>query len=176
MPKKRRVGKQGRQALPASKVTLAPIRDLGATGPANRAGLVIERVADSPNGEKRARRVDMLEVYHARGTVTDRQHAAGKVLREAWLRTHMGPAVDLAQERVDKSPDPSRAITIAIDHLSRFIAVTRRIPTHDAEILYCVVCMERSVVAMSRYRGERRRLGEEHLRSALSQLADALRI
>ena len=50
--------------------------DHGATGPANRVGLVTEPAVDAdpvtgkivnPNGIKRARRVDMLEIWHSKG-------------------------------------------------------------------------------------------------------------
>ena len=174
---KRRTGKQGRQALPAEQVSLAPaVRDLGAAGQANRHGLVVERLKDSPNGEKRARRVDMLEVYLRRGTVTDRQHAAGVALRDAWARTQMGPSLDLTQERVDKSPDPGRAVTIAIDAMSRYASLTKRIPAADADVLHTVACLERSVQWLPRYRGEAYKAGERHMRDALDRLAGALRM
>jgi hypothetical protein len=178
MPRKaRRTGKQGRKVLPAAAVTLAPApRDLGASGPANRLNLVVEPVKDSPNGEKRARRIDMLESYHNRGIISQRQHDAGKVLREAWLRTEMGPVLDLTQPRVDKSPDPGRAVTIAIDALSRYIGVARKVEARDGLLLYIVACLGRPVSRLPQYQGHGVARGKEHLAEALERLANALRM
>jgi Flp pilus assembly protein TadB len=149
-------------------------RDLGATGPANRAGLIIEAIPDSPNKEKRARRVDMLEAYMRRGTITPRQESAGKILREAWLRTECSGNVDPGQPKVDKSPDPSLAVTIAVDLISAFVAVTKKIPHPDAAILHAVACLGQPVSALRQYRNANTPKGHAHLAEALERLAKAM--
>jgi len=163
------------KAKPKGQVTLPAPRDLGATGPANRQGMVIEQVPDSPNKERRARRVDMLESYRNRGTIDQRQYLAGQVLREAWLRTEMSGAGDPTQPKVDKTPDPGRAVAIATDHLSRYMSISKRIPKQDAGILHAVACLGRSVSWLPQYQRERTPDGHKHLSDALSRLAQALR-
>ena len=73
--------KHGTRVRAKTQVTLAPNPwDMGADGPANRIGLIEEAATEidpetgketpNPNNVKRARRVDMLEVWHRRGWIT----------------------------------------------------------------------------------------------------------
>lgn len=183
MAKRKARLKQGTRdfAKPRGEVTL-PRWDRGASGPANRIGLVEEPVTwtndegevVNPNGVKRMRRVDMLEVYHSRGWISDRGYTAGEALRDAWCNTQRGKGVDWSAERVDSSPKPDAAIDIQIDRFSRLVSVSNCIAAEDHAILWVVVGKGRSFAHLREYRALRHDRGREHLRAALDRLADRL--
>jgi hypothetical protein len=166
-------------------VTLAqPSWDMGATGQANRIGLVTEDAGEvdrdtgkwvNPNGVKRARRVDMLEVYHERGWISDRGYTAGEALRDAWTGTQRGKGTDWSMERVDSSSKPDAHIDIQIDRVSRYLAVSSLIPTDDMDIVFAVACDAHAISRLKRYRGISHERGKVHLRAALDRLADVLK-
>lgn len=159
------------------KPTVAPAPwDLGATGIANRAGLVVEDVEpqSNPNRVKRARRVDMLETYFRRGWIDHRQFTAGEALRNAWEHTERSPGIDLAQERVDSSPKPDHAITIQIDRLAKYLKVSGKVDPADARILFAVACCGTGVSALREYRGYNHEKGKLHLAEALDRLASKM--
>lgn len=161
-------------------VTL-PEWDMGATGPANRAGLAIEDAADmdpetgriiNPNGVKRARRVDMLEVWHKKGVISTQGFNAAEALRDAFeatLRTPGWPDND----RVQSSPKPDHAVTIQIDAISRFHAVHRFVCKSDRAIIDACV-LRRASPAYAGYKGAAYRNGLEHLAEALDRLSLAM--
>lgn len=164
--------------------------DMGADGPANRHGLVREdateldaktgKMMPNPNGVKRMRRVDMLEIYHRRGEITARMWNAAERLREAFEATMRGGTWP-DNDRVQSSPKPDHAVTIQIDRLSRFHAIHKFVPKDDRPIIdACVFQMNGPTSAIidgvKPYKGggaayER---GMQHLRSALDRLADAI--
>lgn len=169
-------------AKPKSQVTLARW-DQGATGQANRVGLVTEERGDrdaktgkiiNPNSVKGVRRVDMLEVYHKRGWISDRGYTAGEALRDAWSATQCGKGVDLSQDRVDATAKPDAAIAMQIDRVSRLLSISRRIPADDEAILHAVACEGRAISHLRQYRGMYHEKGKTHLREALDRLAKAM--
>lgn len=168
---------------PASAVSLSPPRwDQGATGPANRIGLVTEERGAldpdkgrvNPNGVKGARRVDMLEIYHARGWISDRGYTAGETLRDAWAGTQRGKGMDYTAERVDSTPKPDASIDIQIDRVSRLVSLSKRIHPDDHDIIYTVAYEQRPIAHLRQYRGRNHEAGKRHLFSAFERLADAL--
>ena len=170
------------KAKPKGQVSLARW-DQGAMGAANRIGLVTEQRghvdADTgetinPNGVKGVRRVDMLEVYHQRGWITDKGYTAGEALRDAWSMVHRAKGTDYTAVRVDSSSKPDAQVAILIDRVSRYHAVARRIAKGDEEILACVVEEGRAIAHLRQYRGAAHDAGKRHLCAALDRLALAM--
>lgn len=144
--RKRKPG-QGKTVISTAGVTL-PGWDMGAMGPANRPGLVEEDAPTidpetgeefNPNGVKRMRRVDLLDLWHRKGVLSASAYTVACDLRDAWLTTQMGRAVDLGQERVDSSPKPDHAVTIQIDRLSKFHALMRHVVQADVPVVNACV-------------------------------------
>ena len=144
--RKRKPG-QGKTVIGTAGVTL-PGWDMGAMGPANRPGLVEEDAPTidpetgeefNPNGVKRMRRVDLLDLWHRKGVLSAAAYTVACDLRDAWLTTQMGRAVDLGQERVDSSPKPDHAVTIQIDRLSKFHALMRHVVQADVPVVNACV-------------------------------------
>jgi len=165
-------------------VSLAKARwDMGAEGQANRAGLITEDRGEvdpdtgekvNPNGVKGARRVDMLEVYHSRGWISDKGYTAGEALRDAWTATQRSKGTDYSAERVDSTSKPDAHIDIQIDRVSQYIAVSRQITQGDERILSTVVGEGRAIGHLREYQRERHEAGRAHLRAALDRLADRM--
>lgn len=145
MAKKRTA--KGRASEPKAAVSLAPTGDMGATGPANLARLGVETVKDidpetgkSRGMMKRARIIDMLDVWHGNGTLSTAQWNTAIVLRAAWERTEQAPGTDYARPRVDSSPKPDHAVAIMIDRVSRLNSAWARVKGDDVELVHhCVV-------------------------------------
>ena len=165
-------------------VSLAKPRwDQGATGQANRVGLVSEARGDvdpdtgervNPNGVKGVRRVDMLEVYHQMGRISDAGFTAGEALRDAWTATQRSKGTDYAATRVDSTSKPDAHIDIQIDRMSDYLAVSKHIIKSDRAILAAVVGDGRTVAHLKQYQRENLSQGMAHLRAALDRLAVAM--
>lgn len=160
--------------------------DMGATGPANRIGLVIEDRGDvdpttgkraNPNGVKGARRVDMLEVWHRKGEITTAGFNAAERLRNAMEATMRTPGWQ-DNDRVQSSPKPDHAVTIQIDRISSFHAVAKHISPADQPIIYhCVIVGGTPATLLIHgrrpYQGRGYQIGLQHLSDALDRLAAA---
>lgn len=182
---------------PHASVTLleAPW-DMGAAGQANRHGLEQEEVqyldrdtlnASNPNGVRRMRRVDMLEVWHKnflnqsdRGQwISTEQFNAAEKLRDSFLKTQMGKGTDYSAERVDSSPKPDQAVAIQVDRFSGYYAIAKHIRPKD-ELIISVCVIQGHTPAQARVGGRRPYwgptygMGMQHLRDALQRLSDAL--
>ena len=187
MTKARRTRRALKNALNAASkrksVPTMPVApwDTGAAGPANRAGLVIEDAADidpqtgriiNPNGVKRARRVDMLEVWHRQGTITTAGFNAAERLRDAFEATQRAPGWP-DNDRVQASPKPDHAVTIQIDRLSRFHDANRCVSPQDRLLIdRCV--LGRGTPASAGYKGRKYEAGLRHMSDALDRLAAAM--
>jgi hypothetical protein len=133
---------KGRNAEPKAAVSLATTQwDQGATGAANRQGLAVEKLPEpNPNGVRRARRVDMLEVWFRKGELSAAQFNTAVLLRNAFEETMQAPGTDYARPRVDSSPKPDHAIYIQIDRVSKLREVSRNVSAEDAPLLnWCAV-------------------------------------
>ena len=183
MPRRKRL-KPGTSptAKPKAAVSLAPAPswDMGATGPANRVGLVVEPRGEidpatgkqvNPNGVKGARRVDMLEVWRNRGVITQSGFAAAEALRNAFEATQRAPGWP-DNERVQSSPKPDHAVTIQIERLSRYHDLARRVAVQDRAIIAACVLYPGIPARLPQYRGRRYAEGLAHLRAALDRLAN----
>lgn len=161
--------------------------DTGPNTQAQQAGKVIE-AADyidpetgkriNPNGVKRARRVDMLEVYHKRGVISTRGYTAGEKLQSAWEGTQRSPA-GIENDKVQVSPSPGLAVTMQIDRISRLVEVSKKISQEHAALIEHVVIGNNAIQSF-REKGRRIYLGRNGddgkaaLRNALDRLADRL--
>jgi hypothetical protein len=157
-------------------VTLAQW-DFGAKGQANQIGLVVEDAAEitpagkaaNPNGVKRARRVDMLELWHRRGEITTAGYNAAEKLRDAFEATERAPGWP-DNDRVQSSPKPDHAVTIQIDRLSKYHAIARHIHRDDRELISHCVLSRGTPCGLMRYRRKPVE-GKAALRDALERLA-----
>ncbi|WP_423209061.1 hypothetical protein E2976_17575 [Paracoccus yeei] len=163
-------------------ISLAPgLWDHGADGQANRRGLVVEERGEidaktgkmqNPNGVTGARRVDLLEFWHNRGTISDDGYTAAKALRSAFEATMKGKPALPDNDRVQSSPKPDQAIDIQIDRVSRFHAVMRHVAERDRTIVSA--CVLHGQHPSRVYGALRTREGLAHLRDALDRLADCI--
>ncbi len=160
--------------------------DLGAAGPANRANLTVEDAAEidpetgkvvNPNGLKRARRVDMLEVWHRRGTISTAGYNAAEKLRDAYEATGKSPGWP-DNDRVQSSPKPDHAVTIQIDRLSAFAALMARVCNGDRAIVWHCILEGHAPTTVVINRRKPYALdnaaGMAHVREALDRLAAAM--
>ena len=175
---KRKPGRKRR-----NEVSIPSPWDHGATGAANRIGLVIEERGEvdpktgriiNPNRVTGARRYDMLKIYAKRGWITDRGLTAGEAIRSAWLGTEKARGTDWTRERVDSSPKPDAAIAIQIDRMSALLRISKLVPPEDQAIIDCVCCHGAPIASLREYRGSQHERGKAHLRAALERLADRI--
>jgi hypothetical protein len=175
-PKKRTA--RGRASEPKGAVSLAASGDLGAMGAANRSRVVVETVKDDDAGHgtmKRARVVDMLDVWMGNGTISTEQWNTAVILRAAWERTQQTPGTDYARPRVDSSPKPDHAIAIQTDRISKLRAAWANIrPTDEPIVLHCVIdglipATLRMPSGRRPYRGANYQMGLQALRDALDR-------
>lgn len=180
------IRRKKRSKKPAVSLAMPTSWDMGATGQANRIGLVIEDRGDvdpatgkrtNPNGVKGMRRVDMLEIWHRKGEITTAGYNAAERLRNAMEKTLRGPGW-ADNDRVQSSPKPDHAVTIQIDRISAFHGIARHIAQEDQPIIYhCVI--NGGIPASLRvngsrpYQGRGYQMGLQHLSDALDRLARA---
>ena len=177
------------KAQTSREVTLAPTPwDMGACGKANRHGLKQEDAGEidantgkmvNPNSVKRMRRVDMLEHWARHSTISPAGYAAACKLRNAFENTQRSPGTSFEQDRVDSSPKPDHAVTIAIDRISGFHKAFRHVATDDRPLInHCV--LGGGTPASLRIRGVRIYYGAKYpgglvaLSAALDRLAKAM--
>lgn len=183
---KRRKPSRGKHKAPA--VTLMPTTwDAGATGPANRVGLVIEERGEvspetgkrsNPNGVRGARRVDMLEVWHRKGVISTAGYNAAEKLRAAFEGTQRSAGWP-DNDRVQSSPKPDHAVAIQIDRISKYHAIARHVSADDQPIISrCVLGSgtpaNLRINGKRPYHGAGYELGLQYLAEALERLARAL--
>lgn len=141
----------------------------------------------NPNGIKRLRYVDMIEVWHgnhikAKGGgdwISTAQFNTAEKLRDAWEGTKRAPGTDYARPRVDSSPKPDHAVTIQIDRLSRWHQVAKHITPGDMQIImHCAINglgpATLHVGNRKPYHGRGWADGMQHLRDALDRLANVV--
>ena len=180
--------KRRRKAQKAVTIAQPTSWDMGATGQANRIGLLQEpateldpttgRAMPNPNGVKRMRRVDMLEIWHKKGVISTAGYNAAEKLRDAFEATQRAPGWP-DNDRVQSSPKPDHAVTIQIDRLSRYHQISKHIHSEDQPIISACVLDRASPMAVviggrKPYRGAGYQAGLEHLRDALDRLAHAM--
>lgn len=172
-----------RERKPVSLPSQPTQWDMGATGPANRAGLHQEDAmekdpvtgkAANPNGVKRMRRVDMLERWHRKGQISAAGYTAACALRDAFEATGRSASMDPTQDRVDSSPKPDHAVEIQIDRLSRFHQINRHVAPEDRAIIGACVLSGGTPASLRQYRGRMHQAGMIHLSEALDRLASSL--
>lgn len=171
-----------RAARMRGKVSL-PQWDHGAMGQANRVNMVVEERADvdpetgkrvNPNGVTGVRRVDMLECWRNRKSITEGGYQAAVRLRNAYEATMCRPSAMPDNDRVQSSPKPDHAISIQIDRISRFEVMMRGVRDRDRHIVRACVLDGRHPSQLPQYQGDKSRDGFAHLRAALDYLSDRI--
>lgn len=180
--KQRRAGIASALARSRKPVTMQSASwDHGATGVANRAGLVIEQRGEpdpetgemiNPNGITGARRVDLLEFWHKRGNISTNGFNAAVKLRDAFEATQRGKPALPDNDRVQSSPKPDHAVTIQIDRLSKYEKLSRHVQLGDRQII--TACVLDGHHPSSVYGALRVRDGFAHLRVALDRLSESM--
>jgi hypothetical protein len=179
--KARPARKPTRRIAPDVTVAVTPW-DMGATGQANRHGLIAEDAAEfdpetgearNPNGVKRMRRVDMLEVWHRKGRISTAGFNAAEKLRDAFEQTGRAPGWP-DNDRVQSSPKPDHAVAIQISRISKFHDVAKLVCIEDRPIIDAVVLGNRIPAALRHYRNKGYADGMDHLRAALDRLAERI--
>ncbi|WP_288950465.1 hypothetical protein [uncultured Paracoccus sp.] len=185
--KRKKLTKQSRAALASSVARGRPVSvaespwDHGASGQANRVGMVIEKRGDidpetgrviNPNGITGARRIDLLDYWQKRGTLTARQYNAAVLLRSAFESTQKSPPCLPDNDRVQSSPKPDHAVTIHIERVSRYHAIRRHV--HPADYQVIDGCVLGGQHPGQIYGALRARQGFDDLRDALDRMADSL--
>lgn len=164
------------------KMTIAETPwDHGASGQANRHGLIVEERGDkdprtgktvNPNGVTGVRRVDLLEYWHRRGTISTEGYNAAEKLRDAFEGTMRGKPSLPDNDRVQSSPKPDYAVTIQIERISRYDRLMRHVRQDDRAII--TACVLEGRHPSSIYGALLVRQGFDHLRDALDALAYSL--
>lgn len=154
--------------------------DQGPDTAAQRANKVIEPAvtydesgkAINPNGVKRARRVDLVEVYYRRGIISKRAFLAAQALRMAYEGTMRSPpAINPIQ--VDSSPKPDANVAIQIDRTSCYVAVMGMVDKDHRKLVSAVVLEDRTPKHAG-YEGKRYQDGVRTLAEALEIVADRI--
>lgn len=155
--------------------------DQGATGPANRRGLVTEDRGDidpdtgkrtNPNGVRGVRRVDMLEFWHRNGVITTEGYNAAEKLMDAYEETQRGQSWP-SGERVQSTAKPGAFVEIQISRISAYHAIAQHVTADDWRIVSACVMGQQTPEAVG-YKGKRYKDGLAHLRAALERLAARL--
>lgn len=172
-----------RAAAQRGKVTLAAAPwDHGATGAANRIGLVVEERGEmdtatgkvvNPNKVTGVRRVDLLRFWLDKGAISTAGYNAAVTLRDAYEATLTTGAPALPDNhRVQSSPKPDQAVTIKVHQIGRFSRFMRLVDRHDREIVSR--CILDGWHPSRLYGADRTRDGLAHLRAALDRLHAAM--
>ena len=177
---KRRAGQASAEARRKAKAGQSAW-DHGAMGQANRIGLVTEERGEidpktgkvqNPNGVTGVRRVDLLEFWRNRGTISEEGYTAAVSLKLAFDATMKGKPALPDNDRVQSSPKPDHAIDIQIDRLSRYHAMMRFVASRDRRIV--TACVIHGWHPSRVYGSGRTQEGLAHLRDAVDRLADAI--
>lgn len=171
-----------RAKVQRGKVTIAATPwDHGATGAANRIGLVVEERGEidaasgkvaNPNRVTGVRRVDLLDFWHGRGSITTGGMNAAKVLRAAYEQTMRAPPALPDNDRVQATPKPDHAIDIQVDRISRYAKMMNLVADKDREIV--TACVLDGDHPSRVYGPIKFRDGFAHLREALDRLHCAM--
>ncbi|AKG94567.1 hypothetical protein Shpa_57 [Paracoccus phage Shpa] len=179
--KKRKASRAAVLTRTAKPVSLPTPWDHGADGQANRKGLVVEERGEvdaktgkvtNPNRVTGVRRIDLLEYWHKRGTISTAGFNAASALRDAFEATQKSPPCLPDNDRVQASPKPDHAVTIQIDRISRYHRLRKFVDPTDAQIIdRCVLGGEHPGKV---YGALRTRQGFDDLRDALDRMADRM--
>jgi hypothetical protein len=123
-----------------------------------------------------------LSWLHTRGHVSDRQHAAGELLRADWERAGLGARVTMRWDGAPRErgrranhrqPDPT---TAQLSAKARFDAAIAAAGPGLCDILWRVACAGEGVSAAERALGWPSRAGKLVLTLALDRVADSYRL
>ena len=129
-------------------LTLAPAPwDHGATGRANKRGLVTEEAVDpqadkdspNPNRVTRKRRVEWIEAYTKKGWLDGRQYTIAIALRDAAEGARNADPLAAFGNKIDRAagcPDP---LAVAYDRRRRFHDMWPLVPPHTRFVVEWVV-------------------------------------
>jgi Domain of unknown function (DUF6456) len=151
--------------------------------------VLVEKTVPEPQGpRRRARKVTInlaespLTWLHARGRISDRQHAAGEALRRDFERAALAPRVTQVWDappagRIPRgAPDPAASTHAQIAARRRFHDAIAAAGPGLADILWRVVCAGEAMPEAERGLGWPSRSGRLVLTLALDRVADYHRL
>ena len=151
MPKKRTRNRHSLRGVTAEKpVTLPPAPwDHGATGPANRHGLIVEAATEAdpvtgkdvpnPNGVTRARRRSWVDTYLLQGKLTIAQANIARELRDAAEGVRNADPLAALGNRIDRDTGPADPQGAAYDARRKFHAMWPLVPVWAQFVIEVVV-------------------------------------
>lgn len=131
-------------------------------------------VAGDANGRKQRRIIHPLDAMEKSGALNPWQAGAGYKLLDAWEATTCGPGRDLADPRVDSTPDPDARTTALIVKQARFADYRKHMPNESRRVVEHVVLNGRYLRCGLARDGHDMAVMLEQLRIALDMLADYL--
>ncbi|RVT39800.1 DUF6456 domain-containing protein [Sphingobium algorifonticola] len=150
------------------------------------AACLVERTLRDSDGRLHHVTINLAESplgwLHARGRLSDRQYAAGELLRRDWERAGMGAQVTMRWDPTPvargrggapDAPDPTMPQLSARDRLA---AAMRAAGPGLSDILWRVACAGEGLVAAEKALGWPGRAGKLVLGFALDRVADYYRI
>lgn len=173
-------GKKKPVTLAGPRGSKVSLRELGLVTSASRSGAIIEdvfhidedtgnRIKD-PNGTKRARRMPVIERYHRRGLISDRQLTAAERLLMAWENTQRGQGNDYSKTKVDTSARPDVAVVRQMTNSQWYYWVKNGVTVFRPYVLHVV----EDNLFLNSMPGYRDVVYMERLRKGLDALADYL--
>lgn len=159
MSKKRKLTQSQRGGLNKSKQrpTIVPAPwDLGAKGPANQAGLIVEDATEetpqgraaNPNGVKRARRVYWPKQYADQGKLENRHLMAALELLRASAGSGSGDPLAALGMRVDDFRGKAEPEAAKYDARKRYRLMMDQIPRSSRFVVEWVVIENKSIAGM----------------------------
>lgn len=146
----------------------------------------VQRTIEGPDGRRRQVLVHLgespLTWLHARGHLSDRQYAAGDMLRADWEKAGLGAKVTMcwdASPRDGGRRGPPRQADVTLIQLSareRFDGAVQAAGPGLADILWRVACAGEGLVAAERALGWPSRAGKLVLTLALDRVATWYRV
>lgn len=129
----------------------------------------------NPNNVKRARRIDMCEVYFNRGQITRNQLKAALELRGLYEAT-MKSQPAIKQISVDNNSIPDLHVSLMVARVCKFYGVMRHVPVSSKPVINAVVLDNQSIGYLKQYRASRFDRGLAELKEGLEAVADSLEL
>jgi hypothetical protein len=148
--------------------------DIGPNTAAAQAGKTVT-TTNQPNNERRAYRPHILDIMRSRGQLTAHQHAAGIRISYAWENTQRSPSYDLADPRVDATPDPEARTMVNVEAAYASAQIMKLVPRPCTAVVTHVCQLGRAIEDGLARTPEQQAAALNLLRRALDLVSDGPR-